>query len=86
MTDRSHFACPACGEHRLALIDFPEQHSVGYQPYSDIIGMGEPTSVSAPAIGCLACGSEWASLGVFHAATASQPAGPDGDAVDAEAS
>jgi len=86
MTERSHFACPSCGEHRLALIEFPEQRSVGYQPLSEIIGMGEPTAVTPPSIGCLACGSEWASLGTFHAATASQPDGLDGDAVDAEAS
>lgn len=86
MTERSRFSCPACGEHRLALIEFPEQHTVGYQPYNEIIGMGEPTTVTPPAIGCLACGAEWASLGAFHAARAPKPETVAGDVGDDEAS
>jgi hypothetical protein len=66
--DRSALACPVCGEHRLAIIDFPETTATGYQALSEIIGMGEPTVVTPPAIGCLACGAEWPNVDAFQAA------------------
>jgi len=66
MSDRSRYACPRCGEHRLAIIEFPRQHSVGFVPANEIIGMGEPTVLTPPAIGCLACGAEWPTLAAFR--------------------
>jgi hypothetical protein len=70
--DRSALACPVCGEHRLAIIDFPETTATGYQALSDIIGMGEPTVVTPPAIGCLGCGAEWPDIAAFQAAQGGQ--------------
>ncbi len=67
---RSAEACPACGQHELALLDFPTVQAIGYQPYLDIIGMGEPEARVEPAIGCLACGSEWPTLAAFRRASA----------------
>ena len=66
MSDRSRYACPRCGEHRLAIIEFPQQHSTGFVPANEIIGMGEPTVLTPPAIGCLACGAEWPTLEAFR--------------------
>ena len=66
MSERSRYACPRCGEHRLAIIEFPRQHSVGFVPANEIFGMGEPTVLTPPAIGCLACGAEWPTLEGFH--------------------
>jgi hypothetical protein len=71
MTDdaaRSDEACPACGAHRLALVDFPETPAAGYQVNSEMLGMGEVREVTPPAIGCLACGAEWPDLAAFRAA------------------
>jgi len=65
-SERSRFACPRCGEHRLAIIEFPRQHSVGFVPANEIIGMGEPTVLTPPAIGCLACGAEWPTPEAFR--------------------
>jgi len=64
-SERSVQACPVCGAHQLALIDFPEISTVGYQPYSEIIGMGEAQERNEPGIGCLACGAGWNSLKAF---------------------
>jgi len=65
-SERSRYPCPRCGEHRLAIIEFPQQHSVGFVPANEIIGMGEPTVLTPPAIGCLACGAEWPALEAFR--------------------
>jgi len=65
-SERSRYVCPRCGEHRLAIIEFPRQHSVGFVPANEIIGMGEPTVLTPPAIGCLACGAEWPTLERFR--------------------
>jgi hypothetical protein len=59
-------ACPACGAFTLALIDFPEVHSTGYLPANEIMGMGERTENTPPAIGCLTCGTEWRDLATFR--------------------
>jgi hypothetical protein len=67
MPDRSRFACPKCGEHQLAVIEFPDQRTVGFEPANEIIGMGEPIVMTPPAIGCLSCGAEWPSLEAFRA-------------------
>jgi hypothetical protein len=64
-SERSVQACPVCGAHQLALIDFPEISTVGYQPYSEVIGMGEAQERHEPGIGCLACGAGWNSLQAF---------------------
>lgn len=69
MSQRSRLACPVCGAHRLAIVEFPEQRIGGYQPYFEIMGMGEPTVVTPPALGCLDCGAEWPSLEAFRAAS-----------------
>jgi hypothetical protein len=66
MPDRSRFACPRCGEHQLAVIEFPDQRTVGFEPANEIIGMGEPIVMTPPAIGCLGCGAEWPSLEAFR--------------------
>jgi hypothetical protein len=63
---RSQEACPACGEHALSLIDFPEVSTQGVQPYSEILGMGEPRAGVEPGIGCLSCGAEWRDLDAFR--------------------
>lgn len=65
---KSSEACPACGAFTLALIDFPEVHSTGYLPANEIMGMGERTENTPPAIGCLTCGTEWRDLVTFQAA------------------
>jgi hypothetical protein len=57
--EHSAFPCPRCGAHRLAIITFPDQRTMGYAPSFEIIGMGEPVVMTPPAIGCLACGAEW---------------------------
>ena len=67
-TERSDEACPECGAHRLALLDFPDTPAAGYQAYSDLLGMGDVREVTPPAIGCLACGAEWADVEAFRAA------------------
>ena len=63
---RSEFGCPRCGQHRLAIVNFPEQRAMGYAPYFEIIGMGEPTVLTPPAIGCLGCGAEWPTVDAFR--------------------
>jgi hypothetical protein len=80
VSERSRDACPACGEHELAVIDFPDQHSTGYLPANEILGMGEPVAMTPPAIGCLACGAEWPDLDAFRgAAAAGQLPPPPGE-------
>lgn len=74
-TTRSGEACPVCGEHRLALIEFPRIPIVGYQAYSELIGMGETHASTAPGIGCLACGTEWDDLAAFREARRGAGAG-----------
>lgn len=67
-TARSDEACPACGAHRLVLLDFPDTPISGYQANSDLLGMGDLHEATPPAIGCLACGAEWPDLAAFRAA------------------
>ena len=66
--NRSAEACPVCGAHRLAVLDFPYVPTTGYQPFAELVGIGEARPRSRPGIGCLACGSEWADLDAFRAA------------------
>lgn len=65
--ERSREACPACGAHRLTIIDFPDVPSMGVQPYSELLGMGEPHASTPPGIGCLECGAQWDDLEAFRA-------------------
>ena len=64
---RSAEACPVCGEHRLTLLYFPETSVLGVRPYDELYAMGDRSADTAPAIGCLACGSEWPDLAAFRA-------------------
>ena len=82
-SERSRYACPRCGEHRLAIIEFPQQHSVGFVPANEIIGMGEPTVLTPPAIGCLACGAEWPTLESFREESGEADEADEADAADA---
>jgi len=82
-SERSRYACPRCGEHRLAIIEFPQQHSVGFVPANEIIGMGEPTVLTPPAIGCLACGGEWPTLEAFREESGEADEADEADAADA---
>jgi hypothetical protein len=72
---RSEEACPACGEHSLSLIGFPYVSTMGVQPYTDILGMGEPQADQPPGIGCLACGVEWPDLDSFREAQSGSASG-----------
>jgi hypothetical protein len=65
--DESRWACPACGAHRLALEELPKVGAMGAQPYTDILGMGDPTERRMPAIVCLACGRRWGDANAFWA-------------------
>ena len=67
--DRSADACPVCGEHRLAIIDFPELPGGVPSPAAELVG-GRGADPSAPSIGCLACGAEWPDVAAFRSAVA----------------
>ena len=72
---RSADACPACGAHRLAMIDFPKLPGTAYLPASDALGIPVgPSQGGAPGIGCLACGASWPSLSAFRAAQGGEDA------------
>jgi hypothetical protein len=65
---RSQEPCPVCGKHTLSLLDFPHVATMGVQPYSDILGMGEPSVEQPPGIACLTCGSQWPDIDSFRKA------------------
>ena len=69
--ERSAEACPVCGEHRLALIDFPEMEGAPMVMDPAILGIHASSDPSPPGIGCLACGADWPSLAAFRAAQGS---------------
>ena len=75
---RSADACPVCGEHRLAIIDFPELTGGGRSPAAEVVG-GSGSDPTVPAIGCLACGAEWEDVNAFRAAVAAGPSGAVSD-------
>ena len=66
---RSEEACPACGRHTVSLLDFPYVSTMGVQPYTELLGMGEPSVQQAPGIGCLSCGTQWPDLKAFRDAS-----------------
>jgi CheY-like chemotaxis protein len=72
--DESRWPCPACGERRLAMDELPRIGAMGAQPYSDIIGMGDPTNRTMPAIVCLACGRRWDDADSFWTETRAESA------------
>ena len=75
--EQSEVPCPRCGANRLAVIMFPEQRTMGYAPAFEIIGMGEPTVLTPPAIGCLACGAEWPTVEAIREELGALPTAAD---------
>lgn len=69
-TERSKEACPVCGQHRLALLQFPTVDVLPVRQLDEIYGFTDPAAASntEPGIGCLNCGSEWPDLAAFRAA------------------
>ncbi len=65
----SRWACPVCGAHRLAMEELPRVGAMGAQPYTDILGMGDPADRTMPAIVCLQCATRWPNADAFWAAT-----------------
>jgi hypothetical protein len=61
--------CPACGAHRVAMVPLPDIDVMGFQPYTDLLMMGDRPAPMQPAIACLACGAEWPDLEAFRAAS-----------------
>jgi hypothetical protein len=76
--DRSADACPVCGEHRLAIIDFPELPGGVASPAAELVG-GRGSDPLAPSIGCLACGAEWADVEAFRRAADEAGSGGEGE-------
>ncbi|CAN5764633.1 hypothetical protein BH24CHL8_BH24CHL8_04580 [soil metagenome] len=68
---RSAEACPVCGRHTVSLLGFPYVATMGAQPTSDILGMGELSPDQPPGIGCLSCGAQWADVAAFRDASGS---------------
>jgi hypothetical protein len=56
-----------CGQHRLAVARPPHIAVMGVQPYSDLLGLGDPEPDTPPAIECLACGTQWRDIDAFNA-------------------
>jgi hypothetical protein len=65
--------CPDCGAHRVALLPLPDTAVLGVQPYTDLLGMGDPSAPLRASIGCLACGAEWPDIDSFRAASRRHP-------------
>jgi hypothetical protein len=58
----------------------PKFGAMGSQPYLDIVGMGDPSDPTVPAIVCLNCGHSWPDLAAFWAASRTSKAdSPGGD-------
>lgn len=64
-TTRSEQACPACGQHTLAIDEPPHIDVMGVQAYSDMIGMGDFQQRAVLGIVCLACGTRWRDRAAF---------------------
>jgi hypothetical protein len=70
--------------------ELPRVGAMGSQPYTDILGMGDPADRTMPAIVCLQCSTRWPNADAFWAAAnaadgasgADSPAGdrPEDDA------
>ena len=85
----SEQACPVCGKHALGLDEPPRIDVLGFQPYSDIVGMGDLPTKGAIGIVCLECGTHWQDKNAFDRNDADRELGPDddglSDALDDEA-
>lgn len=64
-TTRSEQACPACGQHMLAIDEPPHIDVMGIQAYSDMLGMGDVQQRAVLGIICLACGTRWRDKAAF---------------------
>ena len=64
-TTRSEQACPACGQHTLAIDEAPHIDVMGVQAYSDMLGMGDVQEAAMPGIICLSCGTRWRDRAAF---------------------
>jgi hypothetical protein len=64
-TTRSKQACPACGQHTLAVDEPPRIDVMGIQAYSDMLGMGDVHEEAMPGIICLSCGTRWRDRAAF---------------------
>ncbi len=64
-TTRSAQACPACGQHSLAVDEPPQIDVMGIQAYSDMLGMGDVRPEAMPGIICLSCGTRWRDRAAF---------------------
>jgi hypothetical protein len=64
-TTRSEQACPACGQHMLAIDEPPHIDVMGIQAYSDMLGMGDVQQGPVLGIICLACGTRWRDKAAF---------------------
>jgi hypothetical protein len=67
---RSADACPVCGSFQLSLLYFPNVDATGVRQYDELLGFGDAHADTPPGIGCLACGSEWATLAEYQSAAA----------------
>ena len=64
-TTRSEQACPACGQHSLAVDEPPHIDVMGIQAYSDMLGMGDVQQGAVLGIICLSCGTRWRDRAAF---------------------
>jgi hypothetical protein len=64
-TTRSEQACPACGQHTLAIDEPPHIDVMGIQAYSDMLGMGDVQQQAVLGIICLTCGTRWRDKAAF---------------------
>jgi hypothetical protein len=76
-TTRSEQACPACGQHMLAIDEPPHIDVMGVQAYSDMLGMGDVQQGAVLGIICLACGTRWRDKAAFDRNEPEAPAALD---------
>jgi len=64
--------------------ELPRVGAMGSQPYTDILGMGDPGDRPMPAIVCLQCSTRWPNADAFWAAAnaAEEAGGTDSPADD----
>ena len=81
-SSHSELACPVCGAYRLAIALPPYVAIMGVQPYSDLLGMGDPKPDALPGIECLACGSRWRDINAFRDGETEPAAAPAHEEVE----
>ena len=82
---RSARACPVCGRHSLAVDEPPRIDVLGVQPYSDLVGMGDPRTPGPLGIVCLSCGTRWRDPGALDRGEP-EPPEPEGGSEPEEGS